>query len=543
MFENTIILLYLALVAWLGYVGYRRTRNTADYLLAGRDAHPFVMALSYGATFISTAAIIGFGGVAAWLGYSLIWLVFLNIFVGVFLAFVVLGGPTRAMGWRLNAHTFPELLGRRFDSRAIQVAGGLLILVFMPLYAAAVLIGGTRFLASYFQVDYHLALLAFSVIITGYVLAGGMKSVMLTDALQGSIMFLAMLFLGWFTVDALGGLAPAFTRLGEAWEATVGGPLSGVELAALAPNSPDFLLKLATVWGFESWGRMPLLGSPGWLFVVTSILLGVGIGVLAQPQLVVRFMTVQSRRELNRSVLIGGVFIFVLIGFIYLVGTLTNAWFYTFDGGRNALQAAGSVSNVIPHYIKTAMPHWFSFLFLFALVSAAMSTLSSQFHAMGTAVGRDVFEQLAGGQRNSLLVTRAGVVLMILVSVWLAYAFEREPAVIAQSTALFFALCAAIFLPAYIGALFWRRMTPAGAGASMATGFLVSGFWLLFVHFKTAKALGLAQALFGSDSLLSGRLIFVDAMVIALPLSALAAVVVSLLTRPLPDTHLRRCFD
>ena len=56
---------YLAITIALGYVGYRRTKSSEDYLLAGRKSHPLVIALSYGATFISTSAIVGFGGVAA----------------------------------------------------------------------------------------------------------------------------------------------------------------------------------------------------------------------------------------------------------------------------------------------------------------------------------------------------------------------------------------------------------------------------------------------------------------------------------------------
>jgi SSS family solute:Na+ symporter len=54
--------------------------------------------------------------------------------------------------------------------------------------------------------------------------------------------------------------------------------------------------------------------------------MGVGVGVLAQPQLVVRFMTVKSKNELNRAVLIGGIFIIAMTGIIYLVGSVTNVW-------------------------------------------------------------------------------------------------------------------------------------------------------------------------------------------------------------------------
>ena len=64
-----------------------------------------------------------------------------------------------------------------------------------------------------------------------------------------------------------------------------------------------------------------------WWTVVTAIILGVGIGVLAQPQLMVRFMTVRSRRELDRAVPIGAVFILLMIGTPFVVGSLSNAWF------------------------------------------------------------------------------------------------------------------------------------------------------------------------------------------------------------------------
>ena len=60
-----VVVIYLLAVTYLGFKGYRETRTASDYLLAGRQTHPFVMALSYGATFISTSAIVGFGGMVA----------------------------------------------------------------------------------------------------------------------------------------------------------------------------------------------------------------------------------------------------------------------------------------------------------------------------------------------------------------------------------------------------------------------------------------------------------------------------------------------
>ena len=64
---NSLILIavtaiYVAVMFYLGWLGYKKTKTSEDYMVAGREAHPVIIALSYGATFISTSAIVGFGG-------------------------------------------------------------------------------------------------------------------------------------------------------------------------------------------------------------------------------------------------------------------------------------------------------------------------------------------------------------------------------------------------------------------------------------------------------------------------------------------------
>ena len=72
-------LVYLFILTYLGYLGYKHTKTSEDYLVGGRKIHPMIMALSYGSTFISTSAIVGFGGAAGTLGMGLLWLTLLNI--------------------------------------------------------------------------------------------------------------------------------------------------------------------------------------------------------------------------------------------------------------------------------------------------------------------------------------------------------------------------------------------------------------------------------------------------------------------------------
>ncbi len=624
-FTFVILLVYLLAIGYLGYQGYLQTKTASDYLVAGRNANPVVMALSYGATFISTSAIVGFGGVAANFGMGTLWLTVLNISVGIFIAFVVLGNPTRRMGHHLDAHTFPELMGKRFNSRLIQVLCALIIFLFMPLYAMAVIIGGAEFIGPVFHISYDAALYLFAVIVAAYVIAGGIKGVMLTDALQGAIMLVGMVVLLFVTYTKLGGFTAAHQMLTD-----------------MAPLVPKGLAEM----GHKGWTAMPAFGwaAPGaspeavkqvslWWIMVSTIVMGVGVGVLAQPQLIVRFMTVKSKQALNRGVVAGGIFIFFMTGVAFVVGPLSNAYFAKQEAitcqivDENALLDPGADNNgtltriaadappevvkrakafvayklpaekadavpnyilktpamriergaegrpdvirpgmiaiartvtlgttlkgnsdtIIPRYVNSAFPKWFGVLFLLTLLSAAMSTLSSQFHTMGTAIGRDIFEVFGKGKSSrTVLITRLGIIAGLVTAIILGKLVRGN--IIAVATAIFFGICAAAFLPSFLGALFWRRMTRAAAIASIVAGFVASAFWSVFINAKTAVGLGLCQSLFAKPTLVTKSLTFsetwtvVDPILVALPVSALVALLVTYLTKPLPAEHLDYVF-
>ncbi|ABR54905.1 SSS sodium solute transporter superfamily [Methanococcus vannielii SB] len=524
---NVVILIYLLVVGYLGYKGWKTTKCAEDYMVGGRKIHPFVMAMSYGATFISTAAIVGFGGIAGIYGMSLLWLPFLNIFIGVLIAFVFFGKRTRKMGHNLGALTFPELLSKRFESKFIQWFSGLLIFCAMPIYAAAVLIGAARFIETTLGISFEIALLVFSIIIAAYVVMGGLKGVMYTDAFQASIMFLGMLFLLYKTYSILGGVTSAH-----------------LEITNFTPLISGNLIEIGHL-GLTS---MPEFGSQLWWTIVSSIILGVGTGVLAQPQLVVRFMTVKSNRELNRAVLIGGIFIFVATGTSYVVGALSNAYFMNTEGILSIAATAtetfpkGNVDSIIPLYINKAMPEWFIYVFLVSLLAAAMSTLSSQFHAQGTSIGRDVYETITGKKGgNSVHITRIGIIFAIVIAVVLGYVLPGG--IIAKGTALFFGLCTAAFLPIYALGLFWKRTTKEGAISGLLSGTFSSIFCLVFLHKAEAVPLGISKMLFGREVLISSMpWPYVDPVLIAFPISFIVTILVSLLTKAPSKEHLDKCF-
>ena len=495
-----LVAIYLVLTFIIAYYAYRKTKSTEDYLVAGRSSHPAIIALSYGATFISTSAIIGFGGQAANLGMGLIWLTVLNIGVGILLAFVFFGKKTREIGQRFSAVTFPDLMCKIYRSPLLQYISGFIIVISMPLYTAAILIGGARFIEPTLGISYTTALLIFAVITAVYVIFGGLIAVMYTDAFQGTIMFVGMAVLLVLTYLIVGGVNAGNAALTN---------MAGLVPAALGAQ------------GMTGWTSMPALGSPIWFTLVTTIVLGVGIGVLAQPQLVVRFMTAKDDKSLNRAVLVGGIFILMMTGVAFTVGALSNVYFYEHAGTIAIDAAGGNVDAVIPLFINEAMPDIFVALFMLTLLAAAMSTLSSLYHAMGTALICDLW----GRGRECALSLRnhqAGIIVMMVLSTALAFALPVS--IIARATAMFMGLCAAAFLPAFAVGIYAKRPSTKAAIASMVSGAVVWFLWTGFVHTAEAKPLGICQALFGVPSLLPLPWSVIDPLVIALPVSLVVMV-------------------
>jgi SSS family solute:Na+ symporter len=343
---------------------------------------------------------------------------------------------------------------------------------------------------------------------------------MYTDAMQGAIMFLGMVILLVMTYTNLGGITQAHQALTD-----------------LAPLVPPALAKM----GHLGWTEMPVAGSAWWWSLVSTIVMGVGIGVLAMPQLVVRFMTVKSNKELNRAVLIGGIFILMMTGVAFVVGALSNVYFYQ-QKGMIAEAVESNVDKIIPLYINSAMPEWFVYIFMLTLLAAAMSTSSSQFHAQGSAIGRDIYETLTNKKgRGTVLMTRLGIMAAVVIAVALGYILPGS--IIARGTAIFFGLCASAFLPMYTSALFWRRATKEGAIAGLMTGTLVSIFCYLFIHKSEAAPLGIAKMVLGRDVLITQMpWPVVDPMLIALPLAIVATILVSMVTKPPSEEHLKACF-
>jgi len=604
------IALFAGLFGIIGFMGYKKTKTAEDYFVAGRKMGSIVIAFSYGATFISAVALIGFSGIASLYGQSILWLALLNILVGILIAFIVYGFRTRKMGLTLNAVTLPEILGNRFNSTRLQATSGLIIAIFMIAYTSAVFLAISSLFVVTFGIPYEVCVVIFTLVVGIYLIVGGLYAVMWTHAIQGGLMVAGMLILTIGIYGMLGGIGPAHEaaadmtpiELGIPFEdGAITNPLSfitseegtpfvlaqidnsstGYIIRSISPaegeknisidtnirisfsykTAPDSLtyscspnpggwdeewnenytvvslshndFNLGTEYTFEVTGAtsgigspagilapngltsMPPVPSPSFLMLLTLIF-GVGIGVLAQPQLVVRYLSAKSEKALKKAIPYGGIFILLMTFTAFSIGPLCNVLM-----AENGLFYPGSPDKVVPLVIEKVFPEWFVFLFLFAVLAAAMSTASALFHTAGASIGRDVYEKgmkRKGSSEKSIKITRIATIGIVFATLIISL---NPPDVVAIMTAFFFGLMAVTFLAPYTLMLYWKKISRAGAWAGMLGGFIFTMIWYILIYSKTATSI-IGSSI--SDNYLINML---DPIFIGLPLSFLLCIVVS----------------
>ena len=610
-------ILFMALFAGLfgiiGFFGYKKTKTAEDYFVAGRTMGSIVIAFSYGATFISAVALIGFSGAASLFGHGILWLAFLNVLVGILIAFIVYGFRTRKMGLSLKAVTLPEMLGNRFKSTRLQAASGLIIAVFMVAYTSAVFLAISSLFVATFGIPYEVCVIVFTIVVGVYLIVGGLYAVMWTHAIQGVLMVVGMLILTVGIYGMLGGVGPAHEAAADMGPIDLGMPLEdstienpwtfetavdnnksmpysdffytatqiGYTIKNISPPNevnnitinanvvvyfthktvPSSLtytcnpdpggweeswnenytivtlthndFELGTTYTFEVTGATSGIGSPaaalapGGLtsmppfpsppfFILLTLIFGVGIGVLAQPQLVVRYLSAKSEKALKKAIPYGGIFILLMTFTAFSIGPLANVLM-----DQNNLFYPGSPDLVVPQVVNELFPQWFVFLFLFAILSAAMSTASALFHTAGASIGRDVYEKgmkRKGSAEKSILITRVATIGIVIATLIISL---NPPDVVAIMTAFFFGLMAVTFLAPYTLMLYWKKISRVGAWAGMLGGFIFTMFWYIAIYYKTAPEI-IGNSI--SDNYMINML---DPLFIGLPLSFLLCIVFS----------------
>jgi sodium/proline symporter len=435
----TIVAVYMAVLLGIGAAAARITRSPVDFFLAGRSLGSWVTAISSTAASESGWVVLGAVGMAYTNGVSALWFA-PGCLMGYWINLYLLAPRLRRETARTGALTLPDLLATRFgeDRHVVRLIAVAVIFLSLGGYVAAQMTATGKAMQAILGISYTKGIVVGGVIIVIYTLMGGFRAVSWTDFFQGAMMVVALVAMPLLVVAKIGGYGPM--------------------LQSLAAIDPSLVTVTGNRTGFA-------------LFGFLAGLVGIGLGYPGQPHVITRYMAAASDEKIRRSQVIAmvwGVLVFYGAGFLGLAGRILMP---------ALARHGGDPEQLFPLLARSLLPPLVAGVMLAAVLSAIMSTVSSQLLVAASAVSRDLLERVLGMARSGRASVLAGrVAVLLLGGAGIAVALQQVRVV------FWFVLFAwsglgAAFGPVLLLSLWTDLLTRAGAIAGMVTGFVVTVVW------------------------------------------------------------------
>jgi sodium/proline symporter len=435
--------------------------TTDDYLLAGRDANPWLTGLSTVATGNSGFMFIGLIGFTYTVGLSALWVV-LGWILGDYLAWSLVHRRLRRVSEELDSSTVVEFLSQESgdDSRWITLTSGFITIAFLAVYAATQLQAGSKALSVIFGWDYGIGIVLGAVIVTLYCFTGGIQASIWVGSLQSSLMILSMVLLVGVAVVYSGGPV-------SLWQT-----LKDIDPTLLSLSPPDL-----------QFGMVPFALS--WL--------AAGFGVVGQPHIMSRIMAIDSGKniKLARNVYTSFYVVFALAA----LGVGLTARVLLPD------LLAVDTELALPELAESLLPGLLVGVVLSGLFAATISTADAQLLTCSATLTQDVLFRWTA---NSIRLARVGTLTMAVVICVIALVGNDNVFVLAT---IAWSTLAASLGPLMIVRALGQPIKTGPALAMMTAGMGTALVWRLGLGLANSVCEALPGMIAGALVYLLGRLL------------------------------------
>lgn len=430
----TSFLLFLLLFLGVGLASAMKARGSRmDYYLASREVQPWLCGLSAVATNNSGYMFIGVIGFTYATGLAAIWLM-IGWITGDFLGSLFVHRRLRESTAKTNEASFPAVIARWYGEsfHVWRRIAAVIMVVFLGAYAAAQISAGGKALQGVFAWDPAAGAVMVAAMILGYSLAGGIRASIWTDAVQSAVMLVAMATLFVVGLRGLGGLQAALDSM-----RAVPGFLDLFPHDLLLPGLAGMVLFVA-----------------GWMFA--------GFSVVGQPHVMVRFMALDSPRNLIRARVWYYAYFILFYTLATGVGMLSRL--YLPDLGNMDPELA------LPNMALELLPPFLVGMILAGIFAATMSTADSLVLSCSAALTHDLMPVRLDRPREMKIATAA------VTGLALAIALTDNRSVF-HLVILSWSTLACAFAPLLAIYSVGRRLNETAAIGAMATGVAVAILW------------------------------------------------------------------
>ncbi len=372
-----IILTYIFFSIWIGFRASKvGVDSSEDYFLAGRTVSWVHLSLTIFATWFSTFTFLGYPGFFYTRGASWYLTTILYLLSAPFVAWFV-GRKLWLLGRKKGYITPADLLADYYRSSGIRTTVAIICILALVPYSLIQFVGIGKVVEASTDgaLPYWLGvgLAAFATAV--YSTIGGVRAIIWTDILQGSLFFGVILLGAYVVIDSSGGIFHGFSSVLEVKP----------EIFSVEKGEVGSALTLAFIWT---------------------------IGFAVLPHIWQRAYMGESAKAVSKSIPLFAILSLVLVTATMLTGVL----------GVALVSGIEDSDKYIPQLYESYLP-WALPLLVLATFAAGMSTIDSQLLCVSSVLVRDIVRPMSGGDLSpstEKLIGRVVVLTLILVLTILA---------------------------------------------------------------------------------------------------------------------------
>jgi solute:Na+ symporter, SSS family len=433
MIPVVVILVYLAVIAFIGGLAYRRRKeNTEDFFLANRSIGPLFFFLSIFATNMTAFAILGSSGQSYRQGIGIYGLMASSSCFVIPLTLFFIGTRLWAIGKKFGHQTQVSFFRDRWECNHIgTVIFALSAAMLVPYMIISIMGGGTVLANISASAETHQPLIPYAwgcaivaVVVTLNVFLGGMRGTVWVNILQ-TILFLCF---GAVAVAVISHALPL--GFGDYMQKLAADPKTRflVTRDRIPPQ---------TFWSYT-------------LIPLSSIMF---------PHMAIMCFSARRVSSFKQTVVAYPIAIMAIWLPCVFLGVL----------GFAALGKIPDPDGVLLRMLQSYAPAWLAGLLGAGIISAVMGSDAHQVLALSTMFTKDVFAHYGGhekfGERRSVHFARGFIVVVTIIAYLVALALKEKQGIFEIATRYAFSGFAAM-APVMVAALFWKRSTKWGALAA-----------------------------------------------------------------------------
>ncbi len=287
---------------------------------------------------------------------------------------------------KLDIDTAYHYLELRFGSKGLRVLGAVMFIVYQTGRMSIIMYLPCMVLGSLTGISVNLLIIIMGVIAIIYSYTGGLKSVLWTDFIQGSVLLLGVTFSLIFLLAHIdGGLGAVFTAFTS-------------EHKFLAADQPVF--------------QPNILKDSVFILIVGAGFNTMGSYVSSQD-IVQRFTTTTDTGKLNKMMLANGALSIFIATVFYLIGTGLYVFYQ-----QNTLPPAAEQDQIFASYIAFELPVGITGLLLAAIYAASQSTLSTGLNSVAASWTLDIQARLSKKELSFEKQTKIGQYVSLIVGIF-----------------------------------------------------------------------------------------------------------------------------